>query len=163
MTNKTGTLRVRGVALIVSNPRREILIIKELQTKPQYGKYAGMFSPPMETSHDGEKDAETLKRLIDEELSGLAGHIHIRGGRRGVYRIVPKVWVSLYVGETQSLLLPTPDATSEEIGEHLWVLPKNALTLWLRQGAREMIADYIENQNDVICRHCCSPTLQTAH
>lgn len=163
MSNSTRTLRVRGVALIVSNPRREVLIIQELQTKPHLGKYAGMFSPPMETSHKGEQDRSTIARLVDEELPGLAGHIKIEDKRRGVYRIVPGVWVSLYVGQIQDSLLPIPNEKSkEEVGEYIWVLPENALALWLRQGAREMLSDYIENRNNVICQCCCSAILPVA-
>lgn len=160
MTQVTRTLRVRGVALIVSNPHSEVLIVQELQTKPHLGKYAGMFSPPMETSHGRERDCSTIIRLVDEELPGLADHIKIENERRGVYRIVPGVWVSLYVGQIQNLLLPTPDERSkEEIGGYVWVPTGNALTLWLRQGAREMLSDYIENRNNVVCRYCCPPKL----
>lgn len=158
MTTTIGALHIRGVALIVSNPHREILIVKELQTKPHYGKYAGMFSPPMETSHDGERDSSALGRLVAEELPGLTGHIEIDGERRGVYRIVPRVWVSLYIGQTQDFLLPIPDKKSGEIGEHLWVPPQNVLMLWLRQGAREMILDYIEDRSGVVCRYCYPAT-----
>lgn len=158
MSNSTHILHVRGVALIVSNPRHEVLIIKELQTKPHLGKYAGMFSPPMETSLAGEEDHSAIIRLVDEELPGLAGRIQIESGRRGVYRIVPGVWVSLYAGQVQDSLLPTPDEKSkEEIGGYIWVSPENALALWLRQGAREMLSDYSENRNNIVCRHCCQP------
>lgn len=159
MTNSKRAFRARGVALIVSNPRGEVLIVRELESKPHIGKYAGMFSPPMETSQDGEPDCLALARLVDEELPGLANHIKIDSRRRGIYRVVRGAWVSLYVGQSQNSLLPTPDKRSEEVEGHTWVFPKNALTLWLRQGAREMLADYIENRNDVICRHCYAPTL----
>jgi len=158
MTHGMPILRVRGVALIVSNPRREVLIIQELQTKPHLGKYAGMFSPPMETSHKGEPDHSVIARLIDEELPGLANFITVESERRGVYRIVPRVWVSLYAGHIQDSLLPTPDERSEEeIGGYTWMLPKDAITLWLRQGAREMLSDYIKNKSGAVCRHCCPP------
>ena len=155
MSNSARILRVRGVALIVSNPRGEILIIQELQTKPHLGKYTGMFSPPMETSRERERDCSTIVRLIDEELPGLAGHIKIENERQGVYRIVPGVWVSLYVGQTRDSRLPTPDARSkEEVGTYLWVPPCEAITFWLRQGAGEMLTDYVEHRNKVVCRHC---------
>lgn len=156
--DNTRVLRIRGVALIVSNPRNEILVVQELQAKPHFGKYAGMFSPPMETSHKGETDDSAISRLINEELPGLAGHIKTERKRRGVYRIVPGVWVSLYVGQTQDSSLPTPNKKSkEEVGGYAWVLPGNALALWLRQGAREMISDYIANRNGAI-RDCSPPT-----
>jgi hypothetical protein len=148
--------RVRGVALILSNPRGEILLLQELQTKPHFGKYAGMRSPPMETCFEGEQNDSTLDRLVDEELPGFAGRIKIDRERRGVYRIVPGVWVSLYVGQTEDSLLPTPNEKTEEVGGYIWVSPEEALELWLRQGAREMLAHYIEPRRGVLCRHCCS-------
>ena len=159
MANSKRVFRARGVALIVSDPLGEVLIVRELESKPHIGKCAGMFSPPMETSHNGEPDCLALARLVDEELPGLANHIKIDSRRRGAYRVVRGVWVSLYVGQSQNSLLPTPDKRSEEIEGHAWVLPKDALMLWLRQGAREMLVDYIENRYDVICRYCSPPTL----
>jgi hypothetical protein len=147
--------RIRGVALIISNPSDEILIIKEEQSKPHFGKYRGMFSPPMETARSGEQDCSTIARLIDEELPGFAGRILLENKRRGVYRIVPGVWVRLYAGRTQDSLLPTPTTKSKkEIAGYAWIPPQSALALWIRQGAREMLADYIEDRRGVICRHC---------
>ena len=95
MSNTIRALRVRGVALIVSSPRQDVLVLQEQQTKAHLGKYAGMFSPPMETSYKGERDCSALTRLVDEELPGLADHITIERKRCGVYRIVPGAWVSL--------------------------------------------------------------------
>ena len=159
MTTMTEASPLRGVALIVRNPNNEIVLVEELQTKERYGKYAGMFSPPMETCHDEESDESALIRLVDEELPGLAEYIVINPERRGMYQVVPDVWVSLYTGQIQNLLLPTLDATSIEIGRHVAEPPTQALTRWLRQGAREMLLDYIADRRKVIRWECASAAL----
>ena len=159
MTHATRVLRVRGVALIIRNPRDEVLILQEFEAKPHFGKYPGMFSPPMETSRKEEQDRSALTRLIYEELPGFEGHVEIEGKRHGVYRVVPGAWVSLYVGRVPDLLLPIPDSRSgKEVGGYFWTPPRNALTLWLRQGAREMLSDYIANRRNAVCRYCRPPT-----
>jgi len=154
MINTSVVRRIRGVALILSNPRGEVLLLKELQTKPHLGKYEGMLSPPMETCLEGETNPSTLDRLVEEELPGFVGHVKIDGERRGVYRVAPQAWASLYVGQTEDLLLPKLDEKSDEVGGYFWLPPKDALTSWLRRGASEMLSDYVEGRWNVICRHC---------
>src|SRR3990167_9749320 len=81
-----GALRVRGVALVVRNPRGEILLVEEGETKPEFGKYAGMFSPPMETLlYRKEPLLTAVGRLIAEEIPGFSGHITVEEKWRGVY------------------------------------------------------------------------------
>lgn len=146
---------VRGVALIVVNPSGEVLVLQEFHAKPHFGKYAGMLSIPMETSRSGEPDHAALERLVAEELPGLASRLKIHGERFGVYRVVPRVWVSLYTARAEDAALPilTP-ADSREVGNHAWMLPENAMALWLRQGAREMLSDYIHGRMGTVCRRC---------
>lgn len=149
--------RTRGVALIVQNLEGEILILQEYDTKPHLGKYRSMFSIPMETSKQDESDYSAISRLIQEELPGfnlppekiIKSHI-------GIYRIVPHVWVTLYSIKTTTSDLP--NSKSSEVGNYQWVDPKSALNLWLRQGAWEMIKDFINGKKDVSCRYCRAPS-----
>lgn len=150
--------RIRGVALLVRNPDQAILILRELETKPHLGKYAGMQSIPMETSRPNEPDCLALERLVQEELPGLEDQVRINPQRVGWYRIVPRVWVSLYIGVISSSDLPTSQVS--EVGGYAWVDQGTALRLWLRQGAREMITDGIHNANNVVRRRCSPPPLQ---
>ena len=150
---------VRGVALIVQNPKGEILILQEYETKPRFGKYCGMFSIPMETLEPDEPDHHAIVRLIKEELSGFdfsfdgALRAHI-----GAYRIVSHVWVNLYSARTTNTHLPdSKNPKNKEVGNYRWTDPKKALDLWLRQGAREMISDFIDNKKGVLCRRCRTP------
>ncbi len=151
--------RVRGVALIVQNPKGEILVLQEYESKPHFGKYCGMFSIPMETSEPNEADCCTIARLIKEELQGF--DIPIDGAPEaliGSYRIVPRVWVKLFFIRGKSARLPNLGGLeSKEVGNHRWLDPQKTLGLWLRQGAREMISDFISNKKGVLCRYCLAP------
>lgn len=145
----------RGVALFVCNPIKAILILREFENKPYFGKYAGMYSIPMETSKLGEPDSVALERLVREELPGLENQIRINPHRVGWYRIVPRVWVSLYTSAMDAYDLPSKK--TNEVGDHAWIKPECVLTLWLRQGAREMIADALSDANGVVRRFCAAP------
>ncbi len=149
--------RIRGVALIVQNPQGKILVLQEFKAKPHFGKYFGMFSIPMETSNHNESDYSAILRLVDEELPGLCFPIdEILKARIGNYRIVSHVWVKLYFIKAVNDRLPDfKNSNSEDVGNYQWVEPQTALNLWLRQGAREMINDFVNKKRGVLCRHCC--------
>jgi 8-oxo-dGTP pyrophosphatase MutT (NUDIX family) len=145
---------IRGVALVVVNPDDEVLILQEFESKPHLGKYPGMFSIPMETSRPGEADRSALVRLVAEEAPGLGDKLEIREERLGVYRIVPHVWVSLYGATAIDAALPDQQGGESEVGNHAWVSPTEAVALWLRQGAAEMLEDYIAGRTGVVRRWC---------
>ena len=153
------TQRIRGVALIVQNPEGKILILQEYEAKPRLGKYCGMFSIPMETSEPDESDHRVVVRLVKEELPGISLPIDgALGSRIGSYRIVPHVWVNLYSVKAGSYHLPNlTDQENKEVGNYQWMFPVGALNLWLRQGVREMISDFMNNKKGVLCRCCCAP------
>jgi len=151
--------RIRGVALIVQNPQGKILVLQEYETKPHLGKYCGMFSIPAETSEPDESDHCAIIRLIKEELPGfnlpfenvLQSHI-------GIYRIASHVWANLYsIRITNTCLPDSKNSRNKEVGNYQWIDPKKALSLWLRQGAWEMINDFISNRKGVLCRYCRTP------
>jgi len=148
--------RIRGVALIVQNSEGKILILQEYETKPHLGKYGGMFSIPMETSNPKESDYYAITRLIREELPGFnLLPENIIQSRLGIYRIVPHVWVTLYSIKTSASYLP--NSKNNEVGNYQWIDPKKALNLWLRQGAWEMISNFIDGKREVLCRCCRTP------
>lgn len=147
--------RIRGVALVVTNPRSEILMLQEFEDKPHIGKLRGMFSIPMETSREGETQIDTVKRLPHEELPGLQLQ-QLPGAYIGAYCVVPNVWVTLYTVATESFDLPAESECSE-VGNYRWSTPHDALALWLRQGAPEMIEDFAAGRRNVICTACRPP------
>lgn len=144
--------RIRGVALVVRNPFGEILVLQEFESKPHLGKYPGMYSIPMETCEPGERQTVALERLVREELLGMPTPLVIVDSSIGVYRIVPHVWAWLYVCGVQGRELPAGE--NEEVGNFEWMEPERVLHLWLRQGAKEMLADYVNGRTGVVCRHC---------
>ncbi len=155
------TQRIRGVALVVANLKGEILILQEYETKPYFGKYRGMFSIPMETAKPNESDQSAVSRLIEEELPGFDLKPYIKNiiqSHAGVYQIVPCVWANLYsIMTANNYVSDFSNARDKEVGNHQWICPKNALSLWLRQGAWEMIDDFMNNKKGVFCKHCRTP------
>jgi hypothetical protein len=148
--------RIRGVAGIIANPAEEIIVLKENTSKPRLGKLRGMYSIPMETLLPGETVLSAMERLYREELTGLSLPQTL-GRYIGVYRIVPCVWAKLYAIKTKSFLLPITFGNPPEVGNHQWASVEEALGLWLRQGAPEMIADYAAGRSGVMRRVCRSP------
>ena len=142
--------RIRAVALVTENLAGDILILQEFVAKPALGKYQGMFSIPMETCHHGEHDFLALKRLHDEELTGLP--FQGEPSYIGAYRVARRVWVRLYTMSVE-LVVPIIGQTFE-VGNHQWIPVKEALGLWLRRGACEMITDYGEKRKNVLRRYC---------
>lgn len=141
---------------MIVNPDDQVLILQEFRSKPHFGKYAGMFSIPMETSEPGEPDHSALVRLVAEELPGFTANLGIREARRGIYRIVPHVWVSLYAAAVPDGTLPDPARETSEVGNYRWVSLPDAVRLWLRQGAREMLEDFAAGRSGVVCRWCAA-------
>lgn len=142
---------LRGVALIVENPEGEILVLRELKSKPWLGKWAGMYSIPMETIKTSESDKETLQRLRREELGDL--EVEIESEPRGTYQVVRIARLKLYVGRTKTKTMPNVNG-SKEVDQHQWKAPRTALDMWVRRGVREMLEDYIAGAKGVfrICR-----------
>ena len=151
--------RIRGVALIVQNPEGKILVLQEYETKIHFGKICGMFSIPMETLKPGEQDCQAVSRLVNEELPGFSFPFKNSFCRHvGIYRVAKHVWANLYSVKMENFCLP--NSISKEVGNHQWISPREALDLWLRQGAREMISDFIANKKGTLCKHCRVPQLR---
>jgi len=156
---KMATQRIRGVALIVQNSEGKILILQEYETKPHFGKYCGMLSIPMETSEPDELDYCAIVRLAKEELPGFSLPLeNVLQSHVGIYRIASHVWVNLYFIRTMNTCLQDlGNPKSNEVGNFQWIYPEEALNLWLRQGAWEMIKDFMSNKKGVLCKRCRTP------
>ncbi len=142
--------RLRAVALVTANAAGDILILQEFVSKPDLGKYEGMFSIPMETCHHGEPDLLALKRLHDEELTGLP--FMGEPNYIGAYRVAPRIWARLYSTKIDST--PTIIGHTLEVGNHQWMSVQKARGLWLRRGALDMIEDYVSNARNVVRLTC---------
>ncbi|MDO8514783.1 MAG: NUDIX hydrolase [bacterium] len=146
-------LRLRAVALIVANPVGEILVLQEFVTKAHIGKFAGMWSIPMETVDPGQDSMATLSQLHLEELAGLPS-IQMPARYIGAYEVVPDVWARLYATTSSTYELPAIYGNEHEVRNHQWLPIHVALELWLRQGAEEMIRDYAGGLENVVRRNC---------
>jgi hypothetical protein len=149
--------RVRGVALVVVNPHNNLLVIQEKETKDWLGKKAGMDSIPMETAKPGEDDFKVLVRLQHEELPGLP-LIQLPEYYVGAYRIAPHTWAKLYVARAPTFELPMFVSDQSDVGHPRWMDPSDAMQLWLRRGAWEMIQDYADGHRGVIRKTCINTT-----
>jgi hypothetical protein len=88
--------RVESVALLLTNSRGELFLIRELINKPEIGKRWGDLSVPWETKLPGEGDLEALARLLTEEVDDCArvalrrldllGSLQVREAAAAVYR-----------------------------------------------------------------------------
>ncbi len=152
---------IRGVALIVADPHGRILLLREFESKPQFGKAAGMRSIPMETAGPGELNVTTLRRLVTEELPGFPPHIADSAQAWGKYRIVDDVWVELFVTQlgTEHEYAGKAAREGDEVGDHAWFTPTAAQEEWLRRGAREMIADYTRRFRYTVRYVCVVPRM----
>lgn len=150
----SGRWRLRAVALILVEPRGDILVLQETKAKPHIGKHAGMYSIPMETIRDGETHESALHRLFREELTGMP--VATASHRIGAYLVVPGVWATLYLARTLRTDLTT--ITGDDVTSHVWMPPDQALTLWLRRGAAEMIRDFMDGTTGVIRRTTIAPS-----
>ncbi len=149
----TKHLRLRAVALVVANPAGEILVLQETVNKPHIGKYQGMWSIPMETCETGGSYLSTLRQLHEEELGGLLS-IQMPARRIGAYRVAPNIWAQLHATTSSTYHLPSVFGDESEVRNHQWVPIQEAIGLWLRRGALEMIRDYAGGREDVLRRRC---------
>jgi len=143
---------ITGVALIVVNKSGEVLMLQECETNPKHGKIAEQWSVPMETSREGESDAATLRRLLVEEIPGVAVAIEPLSFRS--YEVVSDALVKLYIGSTDSFFLPSPDDFTDGVSGHCWLMPEQATMLWLRRGAWEMLLDFKHGRRGSVRKTC---------
>lgn len=80
-----------GIGFILFNYKGEIFTIKELKSKPEYFKEAGMISFPLETQEDFDNgDVDTVERLIEEEMDlRLRKHIYCFVRDKNDFSLIP--------------------------------------------------------------------------
>jgi len=149
----TKRLPLRAVALIVANPVGEILVLQEVVTKAHIGKFAGMWSIPMETVDPGQNWIAALRQLHSEELAGLPS-IQMPARYIGTYQVVPRAWARLYATMSSTYHLPAVSDNEHEVRNHQWLPIHVVLELWLRKGAEEMIRDYAGGLENVVRTNC---------
>jgi ADP-ribose pyrophosphatase YjhB (NUDIX family) len=117
-----------GVGLLLFNPSKEILLLRELSSKPQNGKVAGMLSMPLETIEPGETPDQALQRMIYEEVDAAL---------KATFSFLDEITVKLtdarsvrlymYIGECSASFVAHPnDSDIEYFG---WMMPDDILRL----------------------------------
>lgn len=156
-------IELSGVGLIVvcdqpTFKNRHVLTLTELHAKPQFGKRAGSRSFPMETGLADEPPEETLRRLLDQELPGMAPYITIDYDRPiGCYQVVPDVWVLVLQATTASPIQIIGDC-DDDVTDHRWELLSEVLANNnLRAGAREALDDCAHQRRGQVRYTCALP------
>lgn len=102
-----GSVEACGVALLLLNTEGKIFCVKELIAKESIGKRIGDYSFPWETQEEGESDAETLKRLMREEVHGSETIQTSKPQLLGEFTVTPgtvaRVYTALFVAGPEKL------------------------------------------------------------
>lgn len=109
----------------------KLLVIRELQSKPQYHKFTGMLSFPLETYEKGDRNfASTVSRLAQEELGIINGEIILRHIVEKRFQLIPNredistvYGVADFKGQTNHIFIPQ-DTDVEIVG---WLTPTELL------------------------------------
>lgn len=131
---------IEAVALILARKEEgqvRILIIQEKNSAPW--KDRGDFSIPMETRNPGEDSVSAVHRCISEEANGI-----LEWRILGIIGTFPV----LDIAEATCFLIAVYNHCSfsdcEDVWNHRWLNPEEALQLKLRSGAREMIEKFMQ-------------------
>lgn len=149
----------QGVAMVLLDPAGLVYTNEEKASRPEYGKLAGMRAIPMETKKPGETDEETLRRLFEEEVKeNLVIGRPVELGFYGVGVAAVRCFIVPVIGRDGI----NPDYNIQEVGDPKWI-PPTQLTdgMWVRQGVREMIRDYLSGARRTR-RECTSMSLSSS-
>lgn len=136
-----------GVAAIIEHSTdNRIFVVQEEQEKRKIGKFRGMDSTPMETGEFGESLPTAIERLRQQEYGGLPFEILYCVGEYGIAHAT----ATLFVARALTPCLPVFGEAHGELSNPRWMTPQDACGLWLRQGALEMIEDYIAGRRNVV-------------
>lgn len=134
---------IQGVALLLFDNLHRLCIIRELSSRPAYGKTAGQLSPPMETLEEGEVHPIAVYRLIQEEVGPLSMVRDIKFFRT-FWDILPESCIHVYIGRCiKSFGLMPIDNDVQLEG---WLKPHVFLRLSRekkRLGAHEIVHAYV--------------------
>lgn len=143
---------IQAVSAIIVAPTNRVHTIVETSTRKDYGKVAGMRTIPMETMELGETHLETLARLFKEE----AGREHQRFVSVqivGIYGLGGAAATCFVVRVEEEF---TPVTNTGDVKDPKWLYVCDAMNLWTRQGAFEMLSDFTAGRRGV-SRNACHP------
>lgn len=149
---------IQGVAMVLIDPAGLVYTNEEKASRPEYGKLAGMRATPMETKKPGETDEETLRRLFEEEVEeNLVTDRPVELGFYGVGVAAVRCFI-IPVIERDGI---NPNYKRREVTDPRWIPPTQLTNgLWVRQGVREMIGDYLSGARRIRRESCQSVSLE---
>jgi hypothetical protein len=141
-----------GVGFVLFNHKGEIFTVKELKSKPEYFKKAGMISFPLETQEDfDDGDVGTAERLIGEEMDPrLRAHISCFVRDKNDFNLIPgrpDVITRYYFGFlTKKAPIDDIKIVEEDIEFHGWMNPTRLfLSDLIRVEVRPILKHLFEN------------------
>lgn len=143
---------IQAVSAIIFSTEGDIYTVVETTSMPDYGKYAGMRTIPMETMKEGERHEDTLMRLIKEEVGDNVVKV-LAYERIGIYGLNNAAATCYAVcAEFNGEIEPEIDG----VVDPKWIKPGDLLNRWTRGGVKEMIEDYLNGERNV-SRSTCMP------
>lgn len=148
---------IQAVAAILVDPAGDIYTVEETDNRPDYGKYAGMRTIPMEKINNGEAPEQAVLRLIDEEVG--KGILTVFSTRELGYYGIGVAAVRCFV---LRVIRKKPDHPPDLDGvtNPEWVKAGLLLETWTRQGVREMVKDYRADRRGMVRLDCRSVVLE---
>lgn len=116
---------ITGVVLLLFDDSGRMLLVRELGSKPQLGKYAGQVSPPMETVRDDEDLPTAICRLIAEEIGVGTDFKPVLF--RSFDDIIPDVILVVFCGRCGSAFEAVPQ--DDDIEYAYWDRPEAILAM----------------------------------
>jgi hypothetical protein len=144
-----------GVGFVLFNHRGEIFTVKELKSKPEYSKEAGMISFPLETQEDFDNgDTDTVERLIEEEMDPrLRAHISCFVRDKNDFNLIPgrpDIITRYHFGFlTKKAPIDDIKIVEEDIKFHGWMNPTRLfLSDLIRVEVRPILKHLFENYHN---------------
>lgn len=136
---------VIGIGLILLRSDGSLLAVRELKSKPEIHKEAGMISFPLETFEEEDGNLQTtIFRLLKEELGISVEEVDLWGIAPQVFTIIPgrrdiKVYygVGNYLGDPTRKFCPKDDDV-EVVG---WITPAGLLMEYHRVEVPPILLD----------------------
>lgn len=144
----------QAVAVILFSPEELIYTIVETESRPDYGKIAGMRTIPMETIDPGETCQTTFLKLLKEEVG--EDIVDVKSVEEmGIYGINSAAAATCFVVQVERKKFQYPQNLDGVIDPQ-WVTVSELLGVWTRQGVFEMIEDWRLGRRSVY-RLSCRP------
>lgn len=122
---------VEAIALLVFSCTGRMLVLRELKSKPEYGKWAGMLTFPIETIYDRESKMEALDRLAREEMGiDLTSLMAVTSLEERVFEFLSgkRSRIFVYVAQSSEEFIARPN-DYEDVEFFGWKHPEELLSL----------------------------------